>query len=78
MNPKRPTPRYIIKMLEVKHKKRTLKATRERSDLQGSSQKTISDFSTETLQTRRDWHETSSDENQEPTTKITLVGKTII
>ena len=52
MNPKRPTPRYIIiKMAKVKDKERILKAAREKQlVLQKGDQIRLSgDFSTETL-----------------------------
>ena len=42
INPKRPSQRHIIKMAKVKHKKRILKAARERQILQRSSHKTVS------------------------------------
>ena len=60
MDPKRTTPRHIIiKMSEIKHKERILKAAKEK---QGVAYKTVflrllADFSKETLQARRDWQE---------------------
>ena len=52
MNPKRTTPRHIIiKMPKVKYKEKILKGAREK---QLPTQKLSADFSTETLQVRRD------------------------
>ena len=60
MNPKRPNPRHVtIKMVKFKGKERILKATREKQLVtnKGALIRLLTDFSTETLQTRRDWHE---------------------
>ena len=60
MNPKRPTPRHIIiKMPKVKDKDRILKTTRKRqlAPNNGAPIRLSADFSTETFQARRDWHE---------------------
>ena len=56
MNPKRSTPRHIIKMPKVKDKERILKAAREKqlSYLQGIPIRLSADFSKETLQARRE------------------------
>ena len=62
MNPKRPTPRHIIiKMAIFKDKERPLKATREKQlvTYKGDPVRLSADFSTETLQTRRDRHKYS-------------------
>ena len=59
MNPKKPTPIYIIiKMSKVKDKERILKAAREKQlvTYKGTPIRLSADFSTETLQTKRDWH----------------------
>ena len=59
MNPKRPTPRHIIiKVAKVKDKERILKAAREKQlvTYKGAPIGLSADFSTETLQARRDWH----------------------
>ena len=59
MNPKRPTPRHIIiMMLKVKDKERILKAAREKQlvTYKGIPIRLSADFSTETLQARREWH----------------------
>ena len=61
MNPKRPTPRHIIiKMAKFKDKERTLKADREKElvPYKGAMTGLSADFSRETLQSRREWHET--------------------
>ena len=59
MNPKRPTPRHIIiKMPTFKEKDRILKA-REKQIVtyKGAPINLAADFSTETLQARREWQE---------------------
>ena len=58
MNPNRPTPRHIIiKMAKVKDKERILKAAREKQSINynGTSIRLSADFSTETLQGRKEW-----------------------
>ena len=58
INPNRPTPRHIIiKMAKVKE--RILKAAREkqRVNYKGTPISLSADFSTETLQARREWQE---------------------
>ena len=55
---KRPTPRHIIiKLPNVKHKERTLKASREKQlvTYRGVPIRLSADFLKETLQARRDW-----------------------
>ena len=57
LDPKRPTPRHIItKMAKLKDRERILKATREKQEVtyKGAPIRLSSDFSTETLQTRRE------------------------
>ena len=59
-NPKRPTPRHIIiKMAKSKHKERILKAAREKHlvTYKGALIRLLADFSTGTLQAKREWHE---------------------
>ncbi len=59
-NPKRTTPRHIIiKMPRAKDKERILKAARERNSVtyKGVPIRLSADFSTETLQARREWQE---------------------
>ena len=58
MNPNRPTSRHIIiKMAKVKNKEKILKAAREkqRVNFKGTPIRLSADFSTETLQARREW-----------------------
>ena len=60
MNPKRPTPRpIIIKMAQVKHKERILKAAREKQSINytGTPIKLSADFSAETVHARRGWQD---------------------
>uniref|UniRef100_A0A4X1SWS6 L1 transposable element RRM domain-containing protein n=1 Tax=Sus scrofa TaxID=9823 RepID=A0A4X1SWS6_PIG len=57
LNPNRPTPRHIIiKMAKVKNKERILKAAREKQSVnyKGTPIRLSADFSTETLQARRE------------------------
>ena len=59
-NPKRPTAIHIIiKIAKFKDKGRILKAAREKQDImyKGAPIRLAADFSTETLQTRREWQE---------------------
>ena len=81
MDAKKPTPRdIIIKMPKVKDKERILKAARgkqiityERVPVRWST-----DFSKETLKSRKDWQEIFSHEKQGPTAKIALPSKAFI
>ena len=60
LNPNRPTPRHIIiKTAKVNDKERTLKAAREKQNVtyKGTPIRLSADFSTETLQARREWQE---------------------
>ena len=60
MNPKRPTPRHIkIKMAKFKHKERILKVVTEKLEVTYKEVpiRLVADFSMETLQARREWHE---------------------
>ena len=79
---KRTTPRYIIiKMRKVKDKGRILKAARDKKlvTYRGVLIRLSTDFSTETLQARRDWQEIfKSYKKQGPTAKITLTSKAVI
>ena len=57
---RRTTPRHIIiKMAKIKDKDRVLKAAREKKKVtyKGKPIRLSSDFSTETLQARREWHD---------------------
>ena len=81
INPRRNTPKHIvIKLTKIKDKEKLLKATREKQQItyKGTPIRLTADFSAETLQARRDWHDIFSDEREEPTTKITLPGKDLI
>ena len=60
LNPNRTTPRHLaIKMAKVKDKERILKAAREKQSInyKGTPIRLSADFSTETLQARREWQE---------------------
>ena len=57
--PRRTTPRHIIiKMAKIKNEQRILKAVRENQQVtyRGTPIRLSADFSAETLQTRREWH----------------------
>ena len=60
LNQNRPTPRHIIiRMAKVKDKKRILKAARQKQSIiyKGTPIRLSADFSTETLQARREWQD---------------------
>jgi len=60
LNPNRPISRHIIiKMAKVNAKERILKAAREKQNVnyKGTPIRLSADFSTETLQARREWQE---------------------
>jgi len=60
LNPNTPTPRHIIiKMTKNSDKERILKAAREKQNViyKGTPIRLSADFSTETLQARREWQE---------------------
>ena len=60
LNPNRPTPRHIIiEMAKVNDKERILKAVREKQSVnyKGTPIRLSADFSTETLQARREWQD---------------------
>ena len=80
-DPRKTTLRHIIiKMAKIKHKDRALKAPRKRKKItyKGKPIRLSSDFSTETLQARRKWHDIFNEMKQGPPTKNTLPGKIII
>ena len=59
-NPRRDTPRHIvIKLMKIKDKDKILKAAREKQQIsyKGIPIRLSADFSTETLQARREWHD---------------------
>ena len=60
INPRRNTLRHIvIKMMKIKDKDKTLKATREKQPItcRGIPIRLSTDLSTETQQARREWHD---------------------
>ena len=59
LDPKRNTPRHIIKLPKIKDKERILKAAGEKETVtyKGVPIRLSADFSKETLQARRDWKE---------------------
>ena len=60
LNPNRPTPRHVIrKTAKVSDEERILKAAREKQNVtyKGTPIRLSADFSTETLQARREWQE---------------------
>ena len=60
INPRRNTPRHIaIKLAKIKDKKKLLKAAREKQQIthKGTPIRLTADFSAETLQARREWHD---------------------
>ena len=60
INPRRNTPRHIvIKMAKMKDKEKLLKAAREKRQItyKGTPIRLTADFSLETLQVRREWHD---------------------
>ena len=60
LNPNRPTPRHIIiKLAKVKDKERILKEAIEKQSVnyKGTPIRLSADFSTETLQARREWQD---------------------
>ena len=59
-NPRRNTPRHIlIKQTKIKDKEKILKAAREKEQItyKGTLIRLSADFSTETLQARKEWHD---------------------
>ena len=60
INPRRNTPRHIvIKLAKIKDKEKLLKAAREKRQItyKGTAIRLTADFSAETLQARREWHD---------------------
>ena len=61
INPRRNIPRHtVIKLIKIKDKDKILKATRENWQItyMGTPIRLSADFPTETLQARREWHDT--------------------
>ena len=80
LDPKRNTPRYIIKLLKIKGKERILKAARgkETVNLQRSAHKAISWFLQRNLAGEKELERSvQSHERQGPTYKISLSSKVI-
>ena len=80
-DPRRTTPRHIIiKRAKIKEKDRVLKAARDRKKVtyKGKPIRLSSDFSTETLQTRREWHDILNAMKLEGPRTKTTVSSTII
>ena len=69
---------HIIKLTEIKDKDKILKIKREKwqRTYKETPIRLSADFSTETLQAKKEWHDIFSDEREEPTTKNTI--KTLI
>ena len=60
INPRRNTPRHIvIKLAKIKDKVKLLRATREKQQItyKGTPTRLTADFSAETVQVRREWHD---------------------
>ena len=60
INPRKNTPRHIlIKLSKIKYKEKILKAAREKQQItyKGTPIRLTADFSAETLQARREWHD---------------------
>ena len=60
INPRENTPRHtVIKLAKIKDKEKLLKATREKRQItyKGTPISLTADFSAETLQARREWHD---------------------
>ena len=77
INPRRNTPRHIIKLTKTKHKKRILKA-REKQQVtyKGTPICLTADFSAETLKARREWQDIFKVlKGKNSTTKITVPSK---
>ena len=76
LGPRRNTPRHIIITLpKIKDKEGILEAAREKDTVtyKGVPRRLSADFSKETLQARKGWHE-----RQGPASKITVSSKAII
>ena len=59
-NPRRNTPRHkVIKLTKIKHKEKLLKPAREKQQITYKEipKRLTADFSAETLQARREWHD---------------------
>ena len=77
INPRRNMPKHIlIKLTNIKHKERILKAAREKQQVtyKGNPIHLTADLSAETLQARREWHNIFKVMKE----KSTLPSKTLI
>ena len=71
----------FIKLTKIKDKEKILKAAREKKRVtyKGTPVSLSADFSAETLQTRREWHDIlNMMKGKKPSTKITLPSKFLI
>ena len=71
----------VIKVTKIKHKEKLLKATREKQQItyKGTPIMLTADFSAETLQATREWHNIFKVmKGKEPTAKSTLPSKDLI
>ena len=68
------TPTHIIKLTEIKDKDKILRITREKwqRTYKETPIRLSADFSTETLQAKKEWHDIFSDGREEPTTKNSI------
>ena len=82
INPRRNTLRHIlIKLTKIKDKEKILKAAREKKQVtyKGTPIRLSADFSAETLQARREWHDIlNMMKGKKTSTKITLPSKALI
>ena len=82
INPRRNTTRHIlIKLRIIKDKEKILKAAREKKQItyKGNPIRLSADFSAETLQARREWHDILNPiKGKKPPTNITLPSKALI
>ena len=82
INPRRNTLRHrLIKLTKIKDKEKILKAARQKKQV--TYKETLiwlsADFSAETLQARREWHDILKEmKRKKPPTKITLPSKALI
>ena len=82
INPRRNTPRHIvIKLTKIKDKGKLLKVTREKQQLTYKRMpiRLTADFSAETLQTTREWHDifkVMKEKKQQP--RLLYLGKDLI
>ena len=77
INSRKNTPRHIlIKLTKIKDKENILKAAREKKKItsKGTLIRLSADFSAETLQATREWHDIL---NEKPPTKITPPSKAL-